>query len=440
MIDQVIEVVYQGNRIGALSFDAGSGIGAFEYTRSFIEGGIALSPLQMPLANRVYSFPELGRATYRGLPGMLADSLPDDFGNSVLNEWAASQGKSPSDISPLERLQYIGKRGVGALEFYPAKRLGGLNASRQLQLDRLVEIAQEVVDSRAGFAVDLSSREQEDREAMVALLSIGTSAGGARPKAVVACNEDFTRVRSGQVDAPEGFAHYLLKFDGVSEHRTDRESFGDPLGYGAMEYVYHLMATACGITMMPCRLLPEGKRRHFITRRYDRSGNGKIHVQTLNGLAHVDYKMPGSYSYAELFGVARQLGLPAPAAEQLFRRMVFNIVARNHDDHAKNFSFMLKGRRWELAPAYDLAYSFKPGNKWINSHWMSMNGKRDDFSRKDFHAMEKLSPAFTRARIDRILDEIIAGVSQWRKLATEHEVPAALVATVESNLRLKFSD
>ena len=436
MVDQVVEVIYGEDRVGAVSFDADARIAAFEYAQSFIKGGIELSPLSMPLAHRVYSFPELGEETFDGLPGLLADSLPDDFGNSILNEWAARQGRSANELSPLEKLQYIGKRGVGALEFAPAVRLRGLNASQNLQLDLLVEIAQQVLDSRAGFNAEMSGGGREDRDAMVALLSIGTSAGGARPKAVVAFNDDFTKVRSGQVDAPEGFTHYLLKFDGVSENRRGRESFGDPLGYGAMEYVYHKMATACGITMMPCELLTEGDRRHFITKRFDRNGNRKIHMQTLNGLAHVDYKMPGSWSYAELFAVARRLGLPAPAAEQLFRRMVFNIVARNHDDHSRNFSFLFRNGRWELSPAYDLAYSYKPGSRWTNSHWMTLNGKRDGFEREDFHAMQKLSPLFTRAKVNRIIDEIVAQVSQWRSLAIEHEVPAALMETVESNLRL----
>ena len=436
MVDQVVEVIYGADRVGAVSFDADAGMAAFEYAPSFIEGGIELAPLNMPLAHRVYSFPELGRETFDGLPGLLADSLPDDFGKSILNEWTARQGRATDEVSPLEKLQYIGKRGVGALEFAPATRLKGLNASQQLQLDLLVEIAKQVLDSRAGLKVELSGGGREDRDAMVALLSIGTSAGGARPKAVVAFNDDFTKVRSGQVDAPEGFTHYLLKFDGVSENRRGRESFGDPLGYGAMEYVYHRMATACGITMMPCELLTEGDRRHFITKRFDRKGNGKIHTQTLNGLAHVDYKMPGSYSYAELFGVARRLGLAAPAAEQLFRRMVFNVVARNHDDHSKNFSFLFRNGKWELAPAYDLAYSYKPGSRWTNSHWLTLNGKRDGFEREDFHALEKLSPLFTRAKVNRIVDEIVANVSQWRSLAVGHEVPSALIETVESNLRL----
>lgn len=436
MVDQVVEVIYGEYRVGAVSFDADAGMAAFEYAPSFIEGGIELAPLSMPLAHRMYSFPELGRETFDGLPGLLADSLPDDFGKSILNEWAARQGRAVDEVSPLEKLQYIGKRGVGALEFTPATRLKGLNASQQLQLDLLVEIAQEVLDSRAGLKVELSGGGRDDRDAMVALLSIGTSAGGARPKAVVAFNDDFTKVRSGQVDAPEEFTHYLLKFDGVSENRRGRESFGDPLGYGAMEYVYHRMATACGIRMMPCELLTEGDRRHFITKRFDRSGNRKILTQTLNGLAHVDYKMPGSYSYAELFGVARRLGLAAPAAEQLFRRMVFNVVARNHDDHSKNFSFLFRNGHWELAPAYDLAYSYKPGSRWTNSHWMTLNGKRDGFEREDFHALEKLSPLFTRANVNRIIDEIVAHISQWRSLAIEHEVPPALIETVESNLRL----
>lgn len=436
MVSQVINVIYRESPVGSASFDSEAGFGAFEYDSSFIGAGIELSPLKMPLSNRIYSFPELRRETFKGLSGLLADSLPDDFGNRVLNEWAASQGKSPGGISPLERLQYIGKRGIGALEFSPAKRLKGLNASQSLDLGLLVEITQEVLDSRTRFAVELNNSGFEDREAMVALLSIGTSAGGARPKAVVAFNKDFTKVRSGQVDAPDGFTHHLLKFDGVSEYRKERESFGDPLGYGAMEYVYHLMAQACGISMMPCKLLLEGNRRHFVTQRFDRAGNNKIHAQTLNGMAHIDYKQAGSYSYAELFEVARRLGLPPLAAEQLFKRMVFNIVARNHDDHSKNFSFLLKDGNWKLAPAYDLAYSFKPRNKWINSHWMTMNGKRDDFIREDFHAMGKLSPLFTRSRIDQIIDETMTHVSQWRKLAIEHEVPAGLIETVETNLRL----
>jgi len=408
--------------------------------QNFVKTGIELSPLKMPLSRQIYTFPELNNDTFKGLPGLIADSLPDDFGNAVLNAWVAGKGKQPADITPLQRLQYTGKRGMGALEYAPATRFKSLNAAQHIDIASLVSVAQDVLDSRKQFTVALSP-EQEDRDAMLALLSVGMSAGGARPKAVLAFNEDFSQVRSGQTAAPAGFSHYLMKFDGVSEHHADKQTFGDPLGYGAMEYVYHLLATACGIDMMPCRLLPEGNRRHFVTQRFDRIGNRKVHVQTLNGLAHVNYKLTGSYSYAELFGVARQLKLSARDAEQLFKRMVFNVIARNHDDHAKNVAFMLNEQHeWQLAPAYDLAYSYKPGSFWVNSHWMTLNGKRDHFTRRDFYSFEKISPLFRKDKIDRILDETIAHVATWPTLAREHDVPQTLIDVVAANLRLSLPD
>lgn len=436
MVMEVINVRFKQHEVGAVSFDTQTGLGAFEYAPSFIKTGIELSPLKMPLAQGIYSFPELDFNTFKGLPGLVADSLPDDFGNAVLNAWVAMRGKSPNDITPLQRLQYTGARGMGALEYAPATQIKSLNASQQVDIDSLLSIAQAILNTRNDFSVELNQNHADDREAMLALLSVGMSAGGARPKAVLAFNADFTQARSGQTDAPEGFTHYLMKFDGVSEHNENQETFGDPLGFGAMEFVYYLMAKDCGIDMMPCHLLPEGQRRHFITQRFDRVGNEKVHVQTLNGLAHVDYKKPGSFSYAELFAVLRQLKLSAVDAEQLFRRMVFNIVACNHDDHAKNFGFMLRGDKWGLAPAYDLAYSYKPGSKWVNSHWMSLNGKRDDFVRADFYSLEKLSPLFSRSFINSVLDEVIEKVAGWERLATEAQVPRVLIDEVSQNLRL----
>ncbi|EJO9869038.1 type II toxin-antitoxin system HipA family toxin [Vibrio vulnificus] len=441
MVMEVITITYQDDLVGAVSFDTEKGLGSFEYDPSFVKKGVELSPIKMPLSNRIYRFPELDFNTFKGLPGLIADSLPDDFGNAVLNAWVASQGRSPSDITPLQRLQYTGKRGMGALEYAPATKLRSLNASQQVEIQSLVSIAQEILDSRGNFEVELKQNGQDDREAMMSLLSVGMSAGGARPKAVLAFNEDFTQVRSGQTNVPSGFTHYLMKFDGVSEHNKNQETFGDPLGYGAMEFVYHLMANKCGVDMMPCRLLHEGNRRHFITQRFDRIKNSKVHVQTLNGLAHIDYKKPGSFSYAELFGIARQLKLSAVDAEQLFKRMTFNIIARNHDDHSKNFAFMLKQDRlkkdkWTLAPAYDLAYSYKPGSKWVNSHWMSLNGKRDNFTRSDFYSLEKLSPIFNKRKIDDIIDTTIEHVSTWRQLAEEWDVPKTLIDEIQNNLRL----
>lgn len=437
MVRDVVSVKYKAHDVGAVSFNTETGIGSFEFEPSFIKTGIELSPIKMPLSRKVYSFSGIDYAAFKGLPGMIADSLPDDFGHAIMNAWIANQGKSPADITPLQRLQYIGKRGMGALTYHPAIQRKNLNASQHIEIQSLVSIAQEVLNKREQFRVALDPQRQEDKEAMMALMSVGVSAGGARPKAVLAFNDDFTQVRSGQTDVPQGFTHFIMKFDGVSEHNKDKETFGDPMGYGAMEYVYHLMAKACGIDMMPCHLLPEGDRRHFITQRFDRNGNEKRHVQTLNGLAHVSYKKIGSYSYAELFSVARKLKLSPDDAMQLFKRMVFNVVARNHDDHSKNFGFLLDNQeQWQLSPAYDLAYSYKPESHWVNSHWMKLNGKQDNFTREDFYSFEKLSPIFSKRKIDQIIEETTEHVSRWSILAAEHGVPHALRKLIARNLRL----
>ncbi len=437
MVMEVVNVRYREYDVGAVSFNSNTGLGTFEFEPSFIKTGIELSPIKMPLARNLYSFPEADVDTFKGLPGMIADSLPDDFGNAVMNAWHATLGNSLSDITPIQRLQYTGKHGMGALTYHPATQKKSLNVSRNIEILNLVTIAQEVLNKREQFNVTLNAQGKANKEAMMALLSVGMSAGGARAKAVLAFNDDLTQVRSGQTDAPEGFTHFLMKFDGVSEHNKDRETFGDPMGYGTMEYVYHLMAKACGIDMMPCYLLDEGNRRHFITQRFDRDGNKKIHVQTLSGLAHVSYKRIGGYSYAELFSVARKLKLRSDDAMQIFKRMVFNVVVRNHDDHSKNFGFMLNDQnQWKLAPAYDLAYSYKPGSPWVSSHWMTLNGKRDNFIREDFYSFRKLSPLFTKRKIDQVIEKTIEHVSKWRNLANKHSVPVSLIELVDSNLRL----
>lgn len=436
MVMEVIDISYADSKVGAVSYDAEKAYGSFEYYSSFIEKNIELSPLLMPLSDKIYSFPELEFETFRGLPGLVADSLPDDFGNAVLNSWVASQGGDPSSITPLQRLQYTGRRGMGALEFSPPTKLKGLNANQKIEIESLVNIAQEILDERKELSVTLDRKRDEDKDAMVALLSVGTSAGGARPKAVLAFNSDFTQVRSGQVDVAPEFTHYLMKFDGVTEHREGHQTFGDPLEYGVMEFVYYKMAIQCGIEMMHSLLLQEGDRRHFVTKRFDREGNKKNHIQTLNGIAHVDYKKPGTFSYPELFSIARSLKLPASDAEQILRRAVFNIIARNHDDHSKNFAFILKNKDWRLAPAYDIAYSYKPGNRWINSHWMSLNGKRDDFTREDIYSLESLSPVLSRKKIDKIIEETKDSVSQWSRLAREEALSEQFVKKVEENLRL----
>ena len=437
MVMDVVAVKYREHDVGAVSFNTKTGISSFEFEPRFIATGIELSPIKMPLSRKVYSFPEIDYAAFKGLPGMIADSLPDDFGTVVMNALIASQGKSTADITPIQRLQYTGKRGMGALTYHPTTQIKTLNASQYLEIESLVSLAQEILDTQEQFNLNYDAKGTEDKDAMMALMSIGMSAGGARPKAVVAFNDDFTKVRSGHADIPAGFTHFLMKFDGVSEHNKDRETFGDPMGYGAMEYVYHLIAKACGIHMMPCRLLQEGNRRHFITQRFDRNGNQKKHVQTLNGLTHVSYKKGGSYSYADLFSLARELKLSADEAMQIFKRMVFNVVGRNHDDHSKNFGFMLDdAHQWQLTPAYDLAYSYKPGSPWVNNHWMRLNGKQDNFTREDFYSFEKVSPLFTKQKIDRIIEETTHHFSTWHHLAAEHGVPQPLLELIGRNLRL----
>ncbi|WP_028453042.1 type II toxin-antitoxin system HipA family toxin [Chitinilyticum aquatile] len=433
-----IIVCYQGMDAGAAAYDPNTGLTTFEYTPRFVETGIELSPLQMPLVRgKIYQFPALDPEAFKGLPGLLADSLPDDFGNAVLNAWIARHGRDPRSITPIERLQYTGIRGMGALEFSPAKNMHSLNAVANVAIEELVSISQSILDQRQQFDVELAG---DDVGTMMSLLSVGTSAGGARPKAVLAFNSDFTRVKSGQVDAPENFTHCLLKFDGVYEQRSEQQTFGDPRGFGAMEYVYYLMATDCNIKMMPCRLLPEGPRRHFVTQRFDRVGNHKVHVQTLNGLAHVSYKRVGQYSYEELFQVMRRLRLPYEDAEQMLRRMIFNVIARNHDDHPKNFAFLLDPaeQRWRLAPAYDLAFSYKPGSRWVNSHALTINGKRENFERADLLSFSALSPRFTPSLINNIVDETLDVVSQWAVRARVEDVPESLILEVSASLRLQL--
>lgn len=435
---EVVQVHFDDQYVGAASFDPAKGFGAFEYDKQFISTGIELAPMKMPLSSEIYQFPGLDYAAFKGLPGLIADSLPDDFGNAVLDSYMAAQGRSTASITPIERLKFTGQRGMGALTFAPASPIGPVNKSRAVQIDRLVAIAQSVLDSRAAFEASLTP-DAEDAAAMVALLSVGTSAGGARPKAVLAFDADFKQVRSGQVDAPEGFTHHLMKFDGVTEHRKGKETFGDPMGFGAMEYVYHLMAVKAGINMMPCRLLREGDRRHFLTQRFDRVGNKRVHIQTLNAMDHVSYKKPGTYSYEQLMMLSKELGLPAEAGIELLRRAAFNVVARNHDDHSKNFAFLLNDEyEWELAPAYDIAYSYKPGSEWVNSHWMTINGKRENHTREDFYTLTSQGNVFTKRRIDSILDEVIEAVSQWGVLSQAHEVPLELSDEVAGNLLLRL--
>ncbi len=426
------EVRLWGKQVGALAYDTGTRLSTFEFSPTWRKTGVEIAPIHMPLGAMKYQSPGLSEVTYRGLPAVFADALPDDFGNAVIDAWLAGQGRSPDSFTPVERLLYTGTRGMGALEFLPVID-GRPSVQNEIALDSLVSVAQKVLDQRSRAQYDLA---HQDSGAMKAILQVGTSAGGARAKAVVAINQDRSQIRSGQADAPEGFEHYLLKLDGIEEHKIDSETYGDPQGFGRMEYAYYLMARDAGINISESELLMEGPRAHFITRRFDREGNRKKHYVSLCAMDHADYKKPGTYSYEQLLAVARKLSLPREDAIEIFRRMAFNVIARNHDDHTKNFGFLLDNPKanWRLSPAFDIAYSFKPGSPWVSSHQMSINGKRDNFDRQDLMVVASLIGNFREAK--SIIEKVIDVVSEWPIYAEKAGVFSALKQEVQTNLRV----
>ena len=409
----VAEVLLWGSTIGAVSVDGPGGVAAFEYTAAFRQSGIEIAPLMMPLAAQIYSFPQLARESFHGLPGMLADALPDKFGNAVIDAWLASQGRLPQEIDAVERLCYTGSRGIGALEFKPT-RGPQARVSTPVKVDSLVALASEVLASRSGLRASFADPQRE--HALREILRVGASAGGARAKAVIAWNPTTNEVRSGQVKAPSGFEYWLMKFDGVSNN-TDRD-LADPNGFGAIEFAYSLMAKAAGIEMSECRLFEEGGRRHFMTKRFDRLENGdKLHMQSLAALAHLDFNDAAAHSYEQALTVIRRLGLSMDAVEEQFRRMVFNVVARNQDDHVKNIAFLM-GRRgqWSLAPAFDVMYAYNPSGAWTAHHQMSLAGKRDGFTLDDLKAVAATA-SMKRGRAEAITREVTSAVARWREFA-----------------------
>ena len=433
MTIRIAQVNLWGEFVGALALDETTNITTFEYAPEWLKNGFEIAPVRMPLSTEKYMFPGLNPETFKGLPAVFADSLPDDFGNAVIDAWLAKQGRSPRSFSSVERLLYTGNRGMGALEYSPALRQRGKNPVGNLELESLVHMAQQILDQRAGLVVDADGGTMDN------LFQIGTSAGGARAKAVIAINKKRTSIRSGQLTAPKGYEHFLLKFDGVSEKRSVSEIFSDPKGFGIMEYAYYLMARDAGIDISYSELLKEKNRAHFITRRFDRTGNEKTHFLTLCGMDHADFKRPGSYSYEELFSVARRLHLSRNDAIEIFRRMVFNVISRNQDDHAKNIGFLLEKEtgQWRLAPAYDVAYSYRKDSPWVASHQMSVNGKRDRFNRHDLQVVgTSCIGNFSGKDADRIIDSVIDVVKKWEFYAEETGVFPWLRDEIKKHLRV----
>ena len=398
--------------IGEVAWDPARGFADFRYLEAFLDNPIEPSPIRMPKRRGIYRFDRLPEDAFQGLPGLLADALPDRYGHAVINRWLEAHGRPANSMNPVEKLLYIGRRAMGALSFAPPSR--ELDASdRAIEIDDLVALANAVLDSRQRLRRTVSTRDNYED-----LISVGVSAGGARAKALVAFNETRTELRSGQIDLPPGFTHWLLKLDGVS--RSGDHGVPDPQGYGRIEYAYSLMARAAGIDMPETALLEDGPRRHFMVRRFDRpGGRERLHMQTLGALVHVDYNEPGLFSYEQTLGVIRRLKCPAADQREFLHRAVFNVLARNQDDHVKQVSFLMdKQGRWRLSPAYDLAYAFNPDGRWTARHQMSIAGKLDDFTTEDLLRLgEAAEQSPSRARA--IIEQVSSAVSRWPDFATD---------------------
>jgi serine/threonine-protein kinase HipA len=414
-------------RVGAVAWDANTQTASFEYDPKFTANNWEVAPLKMPLnqANQIFSFPDLVRnTTFKGLPGLLADVMPDKYGNQLINAWLAQNGRPENSLNPVELLCFIGTRGMGALEFEPVNFKSNQTAFT-IEMDNLVKITQEVVNNRNDFETNLNNDEQK---ALMDILKIGTSAGGARPKAIIAYNEKTRVIKSGQAKAPKGFNHWLIKLDGVSDSQ-----FGASTGYGRVEMAYYLMAKACKIEMTACQLLEENGRAHFMTQRFDREdGDIKHHIQTFCAMQHFDFNNVNSYSYEQLFQTMRLLRLPYPQAEQMFRRMVFNVMARNCDDHTKNFAFrMKKDQAWELAPAYDICHAYRPGSEWVSQHALSINGKRSNISKND---MLSIAKSMNIKKASDIIQQTSDVIKNWNTFAEETKVTTKLREAIGSTL------
>jgi len=431
MSDLILKVFLWNKEVGALVWDRDKEYAVFEFFSDFDHNNLNLAPLMMPLedikrGDRTYFFPSHRGKTFKGLPGLLADSLPDDYGNQIIDAWFASKGMSGTGFTPLDRLCYVGKRGMGALEYEPAQHDKFLDESSVIEIGHLTDLAKVILNQREEFQAKL---EKGEDKSLLDILKVGTSAGGAKPKALIAINEDLTEIRSGQVKAPDGFTYWLLKFDGVENRKVN----DNPLGIGRIEYAYYRMAIDSGIEMSECKLLEDGEYAHFMTKRFDRADNGdKIHTQTLCAIAH--YDRDERYAYEQGFQVMRRMNLSYSDQEQFFRRMVFNIVARNHDDHTKNHSFLMTtDGRWRLAPAYDLCYSYSSTGRWTNIHQLSANNKRDNFTYSDLTAV---ATNMGIKSASHIIEQIVDVVSRWKKYASATGVKTEHAEQINKNLRL----
>ena len=409
------EIKLWGTVIGAVSLDEQSRAADFEYNPSFLQSGIQLSPIVMPLKQGVYRFPELSYETFHGLPGLISDSLPDKFGNSIIDVWLSKQGRLPESFNAVERLCYTGTRGMGALEYYPV--IYSNDIDEKINVSELVELASIVLKNRQNLNVVLDEcNKPEMNTALSQIISVGTSAGGARAKAVIAWNPKTNEIRSGQTENSKEFEHWLIKFSGVTGNKDKEDE--DREDFGIIEYAYYLMAKEAGINMSECRILDDGKNSHFMTKRFDRDSNGnKFHMQTLCAMAHMDFNQAGVYSYEQLFSVLNKIGAHHQDAAEAFKRMLFNIYAFNCDDHTKNISFLMnKQGQWKLSPAYDVSFAYNPNGLWTSSHQMTVNGKRKNFTELDFESCAKIGNLSCR-EVKNAMTDVKSAVFNWKAIA-----------------------
>jgi serine/threonine-protein kinase HipA len=422
------EIKIWNKLVGAIAWDSKNEIGSFEFNPEFEKNNWDLAPIKMPIKNsegKVFSFPDLrNTSTFKGLPGLVADLLPDRYGNALINTWLTRQGRPTDSLNPVELLCFIGRRGMGALEVEPAFPNAAAK-STNIEIDSLINVADKILSGRKNFTTNVSGNEEK---ALLNILKIGTSAGGARAKAVIAYNSKTGEIKSGQTNAPSGFSHWLIKFDGV----TDTQ-FGTSSGYGRVEMAYHKMAVDAGIEMTDCKLLEENDRAHFMTKRFDRKpGNEKIHLQSFCALQHYDFNQINFYSYEQLFETMRILKQPYPQADQLYRRMVFNVMGRNCDDHTKNFAFIMdKDGKWNLSPAYDVCHAYRPGSDWVSRHALSINGKRENINKNDLlEVAAKMNIKKPKIIIERTAEII----NNWENYAENFDVEINLKQAIKKTL------
>lgn len=426
MVD-IARVILYGNPMGIVRWDKNRNIAQFEYTDSFVRSGIEPSPILMPVrTGRVYSFADISGETFKGLPGLIADSLPDTYGRALFDRWLALTGRNSGNA--VETLCFLGKRCMGALEFEPAMD-APYGKDVRIELDSLVEVASEALAEKEEFGANL---EADKKAAIAEIVRLGTSAGGQRAKAIIAYNDKTGEVRSGQIEAPDGFDYYLIKLDGV----TAEAGFRETQNFGRLEYSFSRLVKDCGIEMSECRLIEENGRAHFLTKRFDRLDGEKVHMQTLCGIAHYDYRMPRSFSYEQAFNIMRALRLPYSQAQEMFRRMTFNVVVRNQDDHTKNISFLMdKTGKWRLSPAYDMGYAYNPAGGWTSQHQMSINGKFDNITRDDLLDFAKRNNIKDAGET---IDMIIECASHWPTIARECEVPKKMIDAIANEMSLSI--